>query len=95
MKIYQQNGNVSWRGRAQIKQLAWAMVEMQIGHLKSRLVFSARFPVINWRSCPGDKSGSERSFLCHSPNYVKRSVSEKLKVRWTYGEATSELFKEF
>ena len=63
MKIYQQNGNVSWRGRAEIKQLAWAMAEMQIWHRKSRLVFSARFPVINWRSRSDAKSGSERSSL--------------------------------
>ena len=40
--IYQQNGNVSWRRRAQIKQLAWPMVEGQIGHRKSSLVLSAR-----------------------------------------------------
>ena len=63
MKIYQQNGNVSWRGRAQIKQLTWAMAELQIGHRKSRLDFSARFPVVNWRSRSDAKSGSERSSL--------------------------------
>ena len=40
--IYQQNGNVSWRRRAQIKQLAWPMAEWQIGHRKSSLVLSAR-----------------------------------------------------
>ena len=32
--IYQQNGNVSWRRRAQIKQLTWPMSEWQIGHRK-------------------------------------------------------------
>ena len=63
MKTYQQNGNVSWRGRAQIKQLAWAMAEIQIGHRESRLVFSVSFPVINWRSRSDAKSGSERSSL--------------------------------
>ena len=45
-----QNGNVSWRRRAQIKQLAWPMVERQIGDRKSSLVLSARFPVAKWRS---------------------------------------------
>ena len=30
--IQQQNGNVSWRRRAQIKQLAWPMAERQTGH---------------------------------------------------------------
>ena len=44
------NGNVSWRRRAQIKQLAWPMAEWQIGHRKSSLVLSARFPVVKWRS---------------------------------------------
>ena len=42
--------------RAQIKQLAWPMVERQIGHRKSSLVLSARFPVVNWRSRPVAKS---------------------------------------
>ena len=51
--IQQQNGNVSWRRRAQIKQLAWPMAERQIGHRKSCLVLSVRFPVVNWRSRPG------------------------------------------
>ena len=32
--IYQQKGNVSWRPRAQIKQLAWRTAERQIGHRK-------------------------------------------------------------
>ena len=54
--IKQQNGNVSWRRRAQIKQLAWPMAERQIGHRKSCLVLSARFPVVNWRSRPVAKS---------------------------------------
>ena len=45
-----QNGNVSWRRPTQIKQLAWPMAEWQIGHWKSSLVFSARFPVVKWRS---------------------------------------------
>ena len=48
--IQQQNENVIWRRRAQIKQLAWPIAERQIGHRKSRLVLSARFPVVNWRS---------------------------------------------
>ena len=30
--IKQQNGNVSWRRGAQIKQLAWPMAERQIGN---------------------------------------------------------------
>ena len=54
--ILQQNGNVSWRWRAQIKQLAWPMAERQIEHRKSCLVLSARFPVVNWRSRPVAKS---------------------------------------
>ena len=29
---------------------AWPMVERQIGHRKSRLVLSARFPAVTWRS---------------------------------------------
>ena len=33
-----------------LKQLAWPMAERQIGHWKSCLVISARFPVGNWRS---------------------------------------------
>ena len=40
--IYQQNGNVSWRRRAQIKQLAWPIAEWQMGHWKSSLVLCAR-----------------------------------------------------
>ena len=44
------DGNtVSWRRRAQIKQLVWPMEEQQIEHRKSRLVLSARFPALNWR----------------------------------------------
>ena len=35
---------------AQIKQLAWPVAERQIGHRKSSLVLSARFPVVKWRS---------------------------------------------
>ena len=42
--------NVSWRGRVQIKQLGWPMTVRQIGHRKSSLVLSARFPVVKWRS---------------------------------------------
>ena len=42
--------NVSWRRRVQIKQLAWPMTVRQIGHRKSSLVLSARFPVVKWRS---------------------------------------------
>ena len=45
-----QNENVSWRRRVQIKQLAWSMAERQIGHRKSCLVLSSRFPALNWRS---------------------------------------------
>ena len=48
--IKQQNGNVSWRRRAQIKQLEWTIAERQIEHRKSRSVLSARFPVVEWRS---------------------------------------------
>ena len=52
---YSSDENVSWRRRAQIKQLAWPlawpMAERQTGFRKSRLVLSARFPVIKWRSC--------------------------------------------
>ena len=32
------------------------MAERQIGHRKSWLVFSKRFPVVNWRSRPVAKS---------------------------------------
>ena len=42
--------NVSWRRRAQIKQLGWPMTVRQIGNRKSSLVLSARFPVVKWRS---------------------------------------------
>ena len=52
----EQNGNTIWRRRAQIKQLAWPMAERQIGHRKSSLVLSARFPVVNWRFRPVAKS---------------------------------------
>ena len=45
-----QNENVSWRRRVQIKQLAWSMAELQIGHRKSCLVLSWRFPALIWRS---------------------------------------------
>ena len=45
-----QNENVSWRRRVQIKRLAWSMAERQIGHRKSCLVLSSRFPALNWRS---------------------------------------------
>ena len=44
--IWQQSGNVSWRRRAQIKQLAWPMAERQIGQRKSSLVVFTRFPVV-------------------------------------------------
>ena len=37
---------------ALIKQLAWPITERQIGHRKSCLVLSARFPVVNWRCRP-------------------------------------------
>ena len=47
------------RLRAQIKQLAWPMAERQIGHRKSCLVLSARFPVVNWRSSPVAKSAQK------------------------------------
>ena len=33
-----------------IKQLAWPMVERQIGYRKSSLFLSAHFPVVKWRS---------------------------------------------
>ena len=36
--------------RAEIEQLPWPMGEWQIGNRKSRLVLSARFPVVNRRS---------------------------------------------
>ena len=48
--IKQQNENVSWRRRAQIRQLAWPIAEQQVGQWKSRSVLSARFPVVIWRS---------------------------------------------
>ena len=48
--IYKENGNVSWQRRVQIKQLAWSMAEQQIGHRKLRLVLSALFPALSWRS---------------------------------------------
>ena len=48
--IKQQNGNASWRRRAQIKPLAWPMAERQVGHRKSNLFLSARFLVVKWRS---------------------------------------------
>ena len=48
--IQQQNGNVSWRRRAQVELLGWPMAVRQIGHRKSSLVPSARFPVVKWRS---------------------------------------------
>ena len=41
-----QNGNVIWRRRAQIKQLAWPMAEREIGHRNPSLVLFARFPVL-------------------------------------------------
>ena len=44
----QQNRNVSWWLRGQIKLLAWPMAELQIAHRKSNLVLSARFPVVKW-----------------------------------------------
>ena len=62
--IYQQNGNVSWRRRSQIKQLAWPMAERWIGHWKSRLVFSERFPVVNWRSRSVAKSAYNSGTRC-------------------------------
>ena len=48
--IWLQNGSVSWRRRAQVKQLAWPMAEWQIEHRKSSLVLSTRFPVVKWGS---------------------------------------------
>ena len=58
--IQQQNGNVSWRRRAQSKQLAWPIAERQIDYRKSRLVLSACFPVVNWRSHSVAKSAFSR-----------------------------------
>ena len=60
--VQQQNGNVSWQRRAQIKQLARPIAERQIEHRKSCLVFSTRFPVVNWRSRPVAKSAYCRQF---------------------------------
>ena len=55
--------NVSWRRRAQILTNG-GTAERQIGHWKSSLVFSARFPVIKWRFRSAAKSafyqGGER-----------------------------------
>ena len=69
--------NYSWRRRAQIKQLAWHMVERQIEHGKSGLVLSARFPVVNWRSRPVGKSAyyGERS-VCY--------LQAPLRARWVF-----------
>ena len=58
--ISQQNGNVTWRRRAQIKQMAWPIAERQIGLRKSCVVLSARFPVVNWRSRSVAKSALYR-----------------------------------
>ena len=38
------------------RKLVWPMAEWQIGHWKSRLVLSVRFPVLNWRFCSVAKS---------------------------------------
>ena len=50
------------------------MAERQIGHRKSSLVLSARFPVVNWRSRPVAKS----AYLGH------RNVAYVRSVRTTY-----------
>ena len=90
--IYQQNGNVSWRRRTQIKQLAWPMAEWQIGHRKSSLVLSARFPVVKWRSRSVAKSAyylnMDREFkssrvvstICNTPLLVCGIVTEDVPV---------------
>ena len=50
------------RRRAQIKQLEWPIAERQIEHRKSRLVLSARFPVVDWRSRSVAKSALTFSY---------------------------------
>ena len=55
------NGNVSLQRRVQFKKLAWPMAERQIGHRKSCLILSVRFPVVNWRSRPDAKSACHLS----------------------------------
>ena len=57
------NGNVSWQRRAQIKQKVWPMEKRQIGHWKSCLVLSTRFPVANLRFRPVDKSSYYRQWV--------------------------------
>ena len=57
------NGNVSWQRRAQIKQKVWPMEKRQIGHRKSCLVLSTRFPVANLRFRPVAKSSYYRQWV--------------------------------
>ena len=84
------NGNVSWRRRAQIKQLAWPMAEWQIGHRKSSLVLSARFPVVKWRS-----RSVATSTYCSRRTSVKRrlGVGIGVGVCYTFVSFSSVFFK--
>ena len=53
----------SWQRRAQIKQKAWPMEKRQIGHRKSCLVLSTRFPVAKLRFRPVAKSSYYRQWV--------------------------------
>ena len=59
----------------QIKQLAWPMAERQIEHRKSCLVLSARFPVVNWPSCPVAKSALISKGLRPLPSHIPDTLS--------------------
>ena len=76
------NRNVSWRRRAQIKQLAWPMAERQIGHRKSCLFLSTHFPVINWHFCLVAKSAYWCQDLDLCPMLVQCSKLNFLTVFW-------------
>ena len=74
--IWQQNGNVSWWRRAQIKQLAWPMAQRQIGHRKSSLVLTARFPVVKWRS----RSVAKSALRAHTGQTPERARNSRAQV---------------
>ena len=66
------------------------MAERQIGHRKSCLVLSARFPVVNWRSRPVVKS----AYLINSSG--KKKVNSKSHIySKKLGKPASPLFPPF
>ena len=76
------------------------MAERQIGHRKSCLVLSARFPVVNWRSRPVAKSAyfrANKPRLCFGkrtppPPLPKINVKINVSIKLSVGATSSPGF---